>query len=70
VTFGLELPAGGVVDVFGFQVEPQPSASGYKPSTTGGVYPGARLRDDALTMTATGVGLHSCTVNIIHANHL
>jgi hypothetical protein len=58
------------VDVFGLQVEPQPAASGYKPTTTGGVYEHARFHDDDLAMTATGVGLHSCTVNIIHANHL
>jgi len=69
-TFGLELPAGSDVDVFGLQVEPQPAASGYKRSTTGGVYENARLRDDSLAMKATCVGQHSCTVNIIHANHL
>ena len=69
-TFGLELPAGAEVDVFGFQVEPQPSPSGYKPSTTGGVYEGARLRDDSFFIKTTCPGLHSCTVDIIHANHL
>jgi hypothetical protein len=70
VTFGLELPAGATVDVYGLQVEPQPAASGYKTSTSGGVYEHARLRDDVLAITATGVERHSCTVNIIHANHL
>lgn len=69
-TFGLELPAGAVVEVYGLQAEPQPAASGYKASTSGGVYENARLRDDALAMTATGVEQHSCTVNIIHANHI
>lgn len=69
-TFGIEAPAGAAVEVYGLQVEPQPAASGYKPSTTGGVYQNARLRDDALVMTATGVERHACTVKIIHANHL
>src|SRR5579864_7570320 len=35
VEFGIEVPAGGSMDVFGFQVEPQASASVYKPSTQG-----------------------------------
>jgi len=70
VNFGLEVPAGSAVDIFGPQVEPQPAASGYKRSTTGGVFENARLRDDALTMTATGPGLQACTVHVIHANHI
>jgi len=70
ISFGLEIAAGAAVDVYGMQVEPQGGASVYKPSTTGGVYEDARLRDDVLTTTATGVNQHSCTVNIFHANHL
>jgi hypothetical protein len=70
ISFGLELPAGESVDVYGMQVEPQASASLYKPSRKGGVYEGARLSEDLLTITTTGVNCHSCTVNIIHANHL
>ena len=70
IVFGVELPAGGFADVFGLQVEPQAGASGYKATTTGGVYEGARFRDDALSITTTGVNCHSATVNIIHANHL
>jgi hypothetical protein len=70
VNFGLEIPAASVLQVFGLQVEPQPAASGYKASTTGGVHENARLREDALTMTATGPGLHSCTIHVIHANHI
>jgi hypothetical protein len=70
IGFGLEVPAGGAMDVYGMQAEPQASASAYKPTTKGGVYENARLRDDLLTMTTTGVNCHSCTVNIIHANHL
>jgi hypothetical protein len=70
ISFGLELPAGESVDVYGMQVEPQASASLYKSSRKGGVYEGARLSEDLLTITTTGVNCHSCTVNIIHANHL
>jgi len=70
ISFGLEFPAGAVVDVYGIQVEPQASASVYKASTTGGVYENARMRDDLLTIMATGVNQHSCRVNIYHAKHL
>jgi hypothetical protein len=70
MNFGLEFPAGSAVDVYGMQAEPQAAASGYKASTTGGVYESARLGDDVLTTTATGVNLHSCTVNIFYAKHL
>ena len=70
IVFGLELPAGGSADVFGLQVEPQAGASIYKATTTGGVYENTRFRDDALSLTTTGVNRHSATVNIIYANHL
>jgi hypothetical protein len=68
--FGIEIPAGADIDVFGLQVEPQPSPSEYQATTNGGVYENARLNDDAMNITATGYNRHSCTVNIIHANHL
>jgi len=70
VSFGLELPAGVTVEVYGMQAEPQGGASVYKASTTGGVYENARLRDDVLNATAMGVNQHSCTVNIFYAKHL
>ena len=70
VGFGIEVPGGGTLDLFGMQVEPQVCASTYKPSTTGGVYPTAWFRDDTLALTATDVNRHSATVNIIHANRL
>lgn len=66
--FGIEVPAGAALDIFGLQVEPQASPSFYKASTTGGVYQNASLRDDALGLTATDVNHHSATVNIIHGN--
>ncbi len=70
ISFGLELPAGAVVTVYGMQVEAQAGASTYQSSTTGGVYEGARLSDDTLSITSTGVNRNACTINIIHANHL
>jgi len=70
ISMGLEIAAGGSLEVYGLQAEPQSSASAYKATTTGGVYEGARLADDALAITSTGLDRHSCVVNIIHANHL
>ena len=68
--FGLELAAGGRNRSQWNSGGGQGGASTYKPSTTGGVYEGARFRDDILAITATGVNRHAATVNIIHANHL
>jgi hypothetical protein len=70
VCFGLQIPAGAQLDVYGMQAEPQPAASAYQPSTNGGVYQNARLGGDQLAVKTTGVGRHSCTVNIVYANHL
>ena len=70
IAFGLQIPAGAQVDVFGIQAEPQAGASMYRASTTGGVYQNARLRDDDLAVTTTGANRHSCTVNITYVNHL
>jgi hypothetical protein len=69
-TFGLEIPANGCVDVRGMQIEAQATASCEQISTRGGVYEGARLRDDTLAIETTGVNRHSCTVNIVHAIHI
>ena len=55
VEFGLEIPAGGVVDAVGFQVEAQPGVSVYmRTAGAGGVYPSARFQDDVLSVTAEG----------------
>jgi hypothetical protein len=70
IVLGLELPAGAAISVYGPQAEAQAAPSKYKASTTGGVYAGARLRDDALTFTSEGVNNHSATVNIVYASHL
>jgi hypothetical protein len=70
VTFGIELPAGSAITLYGPQAEPQESASAYKSSTTGGVYENAHFRDDAFSYTSTGVNRNSTTVNIVYANNL
>jgi hypothetical protein len=70
VEFGIQLPPGATVCVFGPQVEAQPAASAYKTGTTGGVYENARFRDDAFTLTSTDLNHHSATVNILYANSL
>ena len=69
-TFGIEIDGGRTVEVRGVQVEAQAGASTAKVSSSGGVYEGARLRDDSIELVATGVNRHSCTVNIVHARHI
>jgi len=68
--FALEIPAGVSVQVRGMQVEAQAGASVERTTTRGGVYEGARFRDDALEIVATAVNSYSCTVNIVHAIHI
>ena len=54
--FGVAVPAGGTVEIFGAQLEAQPAPSSYKPtSATGGLFLAARFDTDELqpTMTAT-----------------
>jgi hypothetical protein len=71
MTFGMDVPAGAAVSVFGPQAEAQQTASVYQTSTNGGVYENARLQNDILTITTTGVNRHSATVNILYyANNL
>ena len=70
IAFGIQIPAGAAVDLFGPQVEAQPTASVYKTGTTGGVYEAARFLDDVFRFTTTDVNRHSATVNIFYADHL
>jgi len=66
IAFGIEVPAGSWLDVYGLQVEPQAAASVYQPSTGGGVYANTSFRDDSLSWTATDLHLYSVTVNLIN----
>jgi len=70
LSFGIELAPQTAVEVFGLQLEAQPAASGYKSTTAGGVYENARFRDDSFQLVGTGPGRNSCTVTIIHEQHL
>jgi hypothetical protein len=70
-TFGVEVAPGASLEVRGMQVEGQRGASIGKPTTTmGGIYEGARFRDDDLDLVATGVNRHWCLVTIVHAVHI
>jgi hypothetical protein len=65
VVFSVTAPGGGVVDIFGAQLEAQPLASYYKKTLgRGGVHPGARFASDTLVDRATGPGDHSTTIRI------
>jgi hypothetical protein len=68
--FVISVDAGGSIQLYGPQVEPQSGTSGYKISTSGGVYPNAHLRNDLLAITATDINRHSCKVKIINVDHL
>lgn len=70
VVFGIAVPAGSTVNVFGPQVEAQQSPSLYQTSKTGGVYPNTRFRDDTLSITTQAANRHSVTVSLFYANHL
>ena len=70
ITFGVQAPSGGSLNIFGMQAEIQPGASPYKASTTGGVYPTAYFRDDSLAFTSTDVNHNLVTVNIVYASTL
>ena len=71
ISFGIALDPGATVDIFGIQVEAQTAASLYKQTAeTGGVYPNARFRDDALTITTVGPSRHSCELDIVNVEYL
>lgn len=68
--FGIEVPQASAINVRRLQVEAQPGTSMARPAVGDGVYAEAHFRDDTLEVIATGLNRHSCTVNIIHANHI
>lgn len=66
IGFGLQLPAGVQVDVFGAQVEAQPAAGLYKKTIDlGGVYSSTRFSSDLLLVTATAPNPNSCQIGLI-----
>jgi hypothetical protein len=65
ITVGITVPAGESVDVYGFQLEPQPAPSPYKSSfSVSGVYANAHFSQDAFTVTTTGPNRNQCTLTI------
>ncbi|MFN0167679.1 MAG: hypothetical protein ACKV22_14730 [Bryobacteraceae bacterium] len=63
--FGIELEPWGAIDLFGLQVEAQPSPSYYKQtSSRGGIYVNSRLLSDELAITADSPHSYSVTVGI------
>jgi hypothetical protein len=66
VTFGAQLDAGAVVDLFGMQVEAQLAASDYKMTEDrGGVYSKARFGQDQLSVTAQGTDVYDAVIRIL-----
>jgi len=66
VQFGVEVAPGAEIELFGFQAEAQPGASGYKrPLAAGGVYTRARFADDFLEVTASGPQSHAARVRLM-----
>jgi len=64
-SFGIEVPAGGAVEVFGPQAEAQPAAGAYKMTgAIGGVYSNARFDMDELAGVSQGNGRMGTTVRI------
>lgn len=66
VTVFVEVPAGGIVEVFGLQLEAQPFMSGYKRTAIrGGIYSSARFMDDTLRQESQGVSSHNSVVRVL-----
>ncbi len=66
IEFELSLPAGAVVEAFGFQAEAQPQPSPYKKTETqGGVYPATRFGDDSLTPIVVGPNDYAVQIQLV-----
>ncbi|HYL37172.1 MAG TPA: hypothetical protein VEV17_14745 [Bryobacteraceae bacterium] len=64
--FGIQLPAGFRIDVFGAQVEAQMAAGYYKKTVDrAGVHSSTRFDSDALTRTGDGPNQSACVVNLM-----
>jgi len=66
IGFGVQLPAGEQVDIFGGQVEAQPAAGLYKKTTDlGGIYAKTRFVSDVLIVSATAPNQNACQIDLI-----
>ncbi len=69
VVFGVQLPPGSALDLYGLQAEAQLLPSPYKRTFERcGLHPKARFLHDTLTTVAVGPNSHSCEVSIISSN--
>jgi len=65
-TFSIVLAAGQAVDVWGLQVEAQPYPSTYKQTQIArGIYDETYFGSDEMTVTNSGPGLSSCSIQLI-----
>jgi hypothetical protein len=65
-TVAVVLPAGSTVEVWGPQLEVQPSPSQFKRTRVQmGIYPETYFAGDELQMSVTGPGLNSCEVTLV-----
>jgi hypothetical protein len=70
VTFGVQLGAGGTIDIFGLQVEAQWGPSDYKlTGASGGVYANARFGADTITVTAQGTDVYDAVLQIVNTEN-
>jgi hypothetical protein len=66
ITCRLELPPGAVVDVRGFQFEPQPAPSAYQRNGGGSaVHPETRFATDRLQWTTRGIDDHATVIRLV-----
>jgi hypothetical protein len=67
VSFGITLNAGASADVFGVQVEAQPSPGAYKANSgAGGLYGKVRFASDRLAMTARGTDVFDAAIRLVN----
>ena len=63
---GIAVDAGGSMQVFGPQLEPQPAAGPYRRSlSTGGVYSTVRFESNRLNTVAVGLDRHSSIIRLV-----
>jgi hypothetical protein len=68
VSFGVQVAAGGSVQLFGMQAEAQLGPSDYKiTGAVGGVYSNARFGSDQITVTAQGTDVYDAVIQIVTA---
>ena len=64
-TFGVTIPGGATVELFGLQAEAQVGASSYKATgAQSGVYANVSFLNDVLEMTSEAPAIYSCKVRI------